>query len=202
MYFGYLNVPDIGRSILGDADYQELMARLKTGEHAIFIVSTGTGSFKGSGFVRGGILRSHPGGQGLDTFTFRDLDYLNLYGIAAAGAPRYRESGIFIIRNPSFSAAYPWSLVFLGNRVDKQTGAHRFASFEQEYWVPARYLEGAGRWWSGRRPAWVSVWKARNRYRGVRAVPRGRHGGLRARATNSCAASNRKDNRWVDYPDI
>ena len=32
-------------------------------------------------------------------FTFRDLDSLNLYGLEAAGAPRYTESSIFIIRS-------------------------------------------------------------------------------------------------------
>ena len=123
MHFGLLNTPAVGQSILGDEGYRGLMARLKSDEHAIFIVASGTGSFKGSGFVRGGIFDRIQVSQGLDTFTFRDLDYLNLWGIAAAGAPRYRESGIFIIRNPSFSGAYPWSLVFLGNRVDRQTGA-------------------------------------------------------------------------------
>ncbi|MDP1634512.1 MAG: FMN-binding protein, partial [Gallionellaceae bacterium] len=55
IHFGYLNTPAIGRSILGDEAYEWLMAELKPGEHAMFIVSNGAGSFKGSGFVRGGI---------------------------------------------------------------------------------------------------------------------------------------------------
>src|SRR5690606_8533679 len=36
-WFGYLNAPDIGRSILGDRVYERLMAELKPDEHAIFI---------------------------------------------------------------------------------------------------------------------------------------------------------------------
>lgn len=162
LWFGYLNHPDIGRALLGEAGWSGLMSQLKAGEHAIFVIRTrGAESFKGSGFVRGGIYDRVQVRQDLDTFTFRDLDYLNLYGLSAAGAPAFTESAIFILRSPSFSAAYPWKLSFLGNRVDRATGARSFANFEAEYWLPATALEGG-------RPAldrpdapWVKVWKAR-----------------------------------------
>jgi NosR/NirI family nitrous oxide reductase transcriptional regulator len=142
IYFGYLNVPAVGRSVLGDAGYAALMARLKPGDHAIFMIADGMASFKGSGFVRGGIYERVQVVQDIDAFTFRDVDYLNLYGIEAAGAPRYRESAIFIIRSPLFSAAYPWRLVFLANKMDAQTGSRTFVSFDREYWLPGRYLVG------------------------------------------------------------
>ena len=96
------------------------MSGLKPDEQAIFIIRTaGKESFKGSGFVRGGIYDRVQVRQGLDTFTFRDLDYLNLYGLEAAGAPRFSESAIFIVRSGAFSGAYPWKLALLGNRVDR-----------------------------------------------------------------------------------
>ncbi|MBW8456956.1 MAG: FMN-binding protein [Thiobacillus sp.] len=142
LYFGYLNAPAVGRSVLGDAVYQSLMSRLKPGEHAIFIISHGVGSFKGSGFARGGIYDRVLVAQDIDSFTFRDLDYLPLYKIEAAGASPYRESAIFIIRSPLFSAAYPWRLALLANKVDNQTGSRTFVSFDQEYWLPDRHLVG------------------------------------------------------------
>ena len=142
MSFGYLNTPTVGKSILGDSGYASLMSRLRPGDHAIFIIADGIESFKGSGFVRGGIYDRVQINQDGDVDTFRDIDYLNLYGIEAAGAPAYRESAIFIIRHSSFSAAYPWNLVFLGNKMDRETGARTFATFEQEYWVADRYLDG------------------------------------------------------------
>jgi transcriptional regulator of nitric oxide reductase len=142
MYFGDLNAPAVGRSILGDSGYQSLLGTLQPGDHAIFVIANGMESFKGSGFVRGGIFDRIQVAQDMDTFTFRDLDYRNLYNVHAAGAPAYRESGIFIIRGASFSDAYPWSLVFLANRKDKETGAKSFVSFDSEYWLPARYLDG------------------------------------------------------------
>ncbi len=161
MYFGLLNAPSVGRSLLGEAGYAGLMSRLKPGEHAIFIVANGTESFKGSGFVRGGIFDRIQVSQQADTFTFRDLDYLNLWGLDAEGAPTYAESAIFIIRDPGFGATYPWSLVFLGNKLDRATGNRDFVSFEQENWVPARYLEGGRPVVERPEPTWRRVWKSR-----------------------------------------
>ena len=164
LYFGYLNAPAVGRNILGEHNYEGLMADLKPNEHAIFIVANGTASFKGSGFVRGGIYDRIQVSQDMDSFTFRDTDYRNLYNIKAAGAPEFHESGIFIVRSSSFSASFPWSLVFLGNKVDKQTGTKTFANFDQEYWLNAGYLQG------GRPtiikldkpdPTWLNIWKSR-----------------------------------------
>ncbi len=162
LWFGYLNQPDIGRAVLGAAGWSGLMSQLKPGEHAIFIVRTaGDESFKGSGFVRGGIYDRVQLRQGLDNFTFRDLDSLNLYGLEAAGAPRFTESAIFIVRSPSFSAAYPWKLSFLGNRVDRATGARSFASFDAPYWLPAWSLQGGRPELHEPEAAWVKVWKSR-----------------------------------------
>ena len=159
LWFGYLNPPSVGRAILGDSNYESLMARLKPGEHAIFIVGNGMESFKGSGFVRGGIYDRVQVNQDGDTFTFRDTDYENLYDIHAAGAPQYKESAIFIVRNKSFSGAYPWALAFLGNKVEQETGAKTFASFEKEIWLPARYLEGGRPVVERPDPTWLKVWK-------------------------------------------
>lgn len=162
LWFGYLNQPDIGRSLLGEAGWTSLMAQLKPGEHALFVIRTqGAESFKGSGFVRGGIYDRVQVHQGLDTFTFRDLDYLNLYGIEAAGAPSFNESAIFIVRSPAFSAAFPWKLSLLGNRVDRATGTRSFANFDAEYWLPAATLEGGRPVIDKPDAPWLKVWKAR-----------------------------------------
>ncbi|SPA49146.1 FMN-binding protein [Cupriavidus taiwanensis] len=159
LWFGDLNHPDIARSVLGDAGWQGLRAQLRPGEHAIFVIRTaGTESFKGSGFVRGGIYDRVQVRQDADAFTFRDLDYLNLYGVAAPGAPAPTESAIFVIRSPAFSAAYPWKLSFLGNRVDRATGTRSFASFDAPYWLPAALLQGGRPRIDVPQAPWRKVW--------------------------------------------
>ncbi|MDO8769634.1 MAG: 4Fe-4S binding protein, partial [Burkholderiaceae bacterium] len=153
---------DIGKSVLGENSWNNLRMQLKDSEHAIFVIRTrGAESFKGSGFVRGGLYDRVQVRQGADAFTFRDLDALNLYGIEAAGAPSFNESAIFIIRSKSFSPSYPWKLSFLGNRVNRATGARSFTSFDAPYWLPAATLEGGRPKIEEPDAPWVRIWKGR-----------------------------------------
>ncbi len=162
LWFGDLSHPDIGKNVLGAASWGNLKLQLKENEHAIFIIRTaGRESFKGSGFVRGGLYDRVQVRQGADSFTFRDLDYLNLYGVQAAGSPSFNESAIFIIRSPAFSDAYPWKLSLLGNRVDRATGARSFTSFDTPYWLPASMLEGGRPKVVEPDAPWVRIWKSR-----------------------------------------
>ncbi|WP_296754041.1 4Fe-4S binding protein [Thiobacillus sp.] len=200
IHFGYLNAPAVGRSVLGDAVYQGLMSRLKPGEHAIFLIASGLESFKGSGFVRGGIYDRVQVSQDMDTFTFRDLDYFNLYRIEAAGAPAYRESAIFIIRSSTFSAAYPWNLVFLANKMDPQTGERTFVNFDREYWLPGSYLEGGRPKIVKPEATWVTVWKSRKVEIVLFLLWLTAAGTVYALRDKLVRRSTMKDTRWKDYP--
>jgi NosR/NirI family transcriptional regulator, nitrous oxide reductase regulator len=200
MYFGSLDAPGVGRSILGDTDYAGLMSRLQPGEHAIFVIANGSESFKGSGFVRGGIFDRVQVAQDMDTFTFRDLDYRNLYGVQAAGAPAFLESAIFIVRGDSFSDAFPWRMIFLGNKVDRETGSKVFASFEQTYWLPAQYLVGGRPAYESPQPTWLKIWQARWVEIALFLVFLAAAGATYAGRDWLVRHSSRKDKRWVSYP--
>lgn len=200
LYFGYLNAPSIGRSILGDSDYRRLMEELKPGEHAIFVIGNGTSSFKGTAFVRGGIFDRIQIRQGMDTFTFRDSDYQNLYGVLAQGAPRFTESGIFILRSPAFSAAYPWKLVFLAHKLDTETDTKTFANFEQEYWLPARYLEGGRPKVETPEPVWVRLWLSKRFQIAAFVLLLAAAAAVYALRDKLVRRTNHKDKRWVSLP--
>ncbi|HJV59455.1 MAG TPA: 4Fe-4S binding protein, partial [Albitalea sp.] len=128
------------------------------------------------------------------------LDYLNLYGIRAAGAPSYRESGIFIIRHPGFSSAYPWKLMFLANRLDKETGSKTFTSFEREYWMPADYLVGGRPQVQRPAPPWLEIWRARWVEIALFAMLLAGAGVVYASRDRLVRLSSRKDKRWVSWP--
>jgi NosR/NirI family transcriptional regulator, nitrous oxide reductase regulator len=200
MYFGYLNVPTIGKSVLGERAFQRLMQDLKPDEHAIFIVAKGQTSFKGSGFVRGGIYDRIQVRQDPISFTFRDTDYLNLYNVRPADRPAFRESGIFIVRSASFNPAWPWELAFLANKTDTRTGSRTFTHFEQEYWLPGHYLEGGRPHVARPAPAWRSAWAGRGIEIGIFTMILAFTALLYSQRDRLVRASTRKRKPWVSIP--
>jgi NosR/NirI family nitrous oxide reductase transcriptional regulator len=200
LYFGYLNVPSIGISVLGEHGYHRLMDDLKPDEHAIFVIAKGQVSFKGSGFVRGGIYDRIQVRQDSGSFTFRDTDYQNLYHVEPSDVPPYKESGIFIIRSANFNPAYPWQLSFLANKMDAQTRAKTFAHFDQEYWLPARYLEGGRPKVVRPEAAWKKAWMAKKVEIVIFILLLAVAAGLYAQRDRLVRMSKRKHKPWISVP--
>ena len=133
--------PSIGRSLLGDEEYRNLKAMLKEGEEAILIAGNGRWSFKGSGYVRGGIFDRIQVIQGENSFRFRDRQHKRLGRIAADGAPEMTETDLFIIPSDGgFDPAEPWRLQLLLHR---PVGAIEklFLTHDLGYSLPARFIE-------------------------------------------------------------
>ncbi|SFG70788.1 transcriptional regulator NosR [Pseudomonas sp. NFACC45] len=165
LYVTHLNPPTIGRNLLGEAQYRRLMAELKPGEQAIAVMGSGRYSFKGSGYVRGGIFDRVQVRQFGDAISFRDLDFQRLDDVAAADMPEFDEMAVFIVRaSHRFDPGSPWSLELL---VRRQTGpvSGIFSSFELGYQLPEPYLErplptaeqlAAAE--EASRPMWLTLW--------------------------------------------
>lgn len=200
LYFGYLNAPAIGKSLLGEQGYTRLMQDLQAHEHAIFIVANGQSSFKGSGFVRGGIYDRIQVRQDPASFTFRDTDYLNLYQLRAAGAPAFKESAIFILRSAGFNPAWPWDLSFLANKIDAQKGTKTFAHFDREYWLPARYLEGGRPHVERPQAAWKAIWSGRVLEIGLFVLILTAAALIYSQRDRLVRASSRKHKPWISIP--
>ena len=140
LYTALLNPPTVGRNLLGERQYQELMGSLKPGEYAIAVLGNGQYSFKGSGYVRGGIFDRVQLRQFGDILSFRDLDYQRLSDVYAEGMPAFAEMAVFIVRaQHRFDPGTPWNLELL---VRRQTGpvASLFTSFALPYQTPEAYL--------------------------------------------------------------
>lgn len=164
LYYTYLNAPTIGRNLLGESQYNWLMAELKPGEHAIAIMANGSYSFKGSGYVRGGIFDRIQITEGDREISFRDLDYYRLSDVYAKGIPTFTEMAIFIIRgNQKFDPGQIWRLELL---VKRQTGPleSAFSSFSGEYEIPEMYIdrpEPIAVAEDIHEPIWINVWRER-----------------------------------------
>jgi len=140
LYFTYLDAPTIGKNLLGKDQYKWLMTMLKPGEQAVAIMGSGMYSFKGSGYVRGGIFDRIKVSQGMIGINFRDLDYYRLSDIYVKRHPDFDEMGIFIIRKHyNFDPGAMWDLELL---VKRATGPldSIFHAFKANYRIPERYI--------------------------------------------------------------
>ncbi len=165
LYVTHLNPPTIGRNLLGENQYRFLMEELKPGEHAVAVLGSGEYSFKGSGYVRGGIFDRVQLRQFGDIISFRDLDFQRLNDIFIDGAPRFSEMAIFVIREAArFDPGSPWVLELL---VRRQTGpvSGMFTSFELPYQMLDDYIERPlptaeelAAIEEANRPVWVNIW--------------------------------------------
>ncbi len=140
LYAALLTAPTIGRSLLGDDGYQRLMANLKPGQQAIVVAGNGAYSFKGSAYVRGGIFDRIEILQDGSSTRFRDINHTRLGDLHAAGAPAFKEIGLFVTP-PEFTLdpTQPWQLQLL---VQRATGARdkAFLTFDLDYVLPDQYM--------------------------------------------------------------
>lgn len=136
LYAAVASVPAIGRSLLGEAEY----ARLGADRHAILIAGNGLYSFKGSGYVRGGVFDRIRLAQGAESVRFRDRDHKRLGGVEAPYAQDFAEVGLFVLpAGAAFDPTAPWRLELLASRA---VGAleKAFLTYNLHYALPERYI--------------------------------------------------------------
>ncbi|WP_350332945.1 4Fe-4S binding protein [Coralliovum pocilloporae] len=169
LYGALANVPTIGRTLMGEAEYGNLVTDLKEGENALILAARGRYSYKGSGYVRGGLFDRIQLIQGDLSVRFRDRHQRRLGVIAADGAPEFTEIDIFRIPAESeFDPTKPWRLQLLAQRatgpVDKA-----FLTFDLGYSIPQHYLKTiappvqaqAAEEDNGRALLWKRIWQDR-----------------------------------------
>ncbi len=141
LYIAPVSVPSIGTSLLGKAGYAHLQSRLKPGQQAIIVAGDGAYSFKGSGYVRGGIFDRIELLQDGEGIRFRDRNHKRLASLAAEGAPKLREIALFVVPGDfPFDVTEPWDLQLL---VQRSFGARDKAtiSYDLGYALPAQYMK-------------------------------------------------------------
>ncbi|CAM0556083.1 hypothetical protein EHLJMEHL_01174 [Vreelandella titanicae] len=157
LFYTYLNPPTAGRNLLGDAGYNQLMAELGDNEHAIAVMGRGAYSFKGSGYVRGGIFDRIELSQGSTRVSFHDSDHIRLGNLAFDDVPAMAERDIFIIREEAgFDPGQPWQLELLVRRASGPLDTE-FSRFTANYSVPEAYIERPEP--PVEEPIWIQVWR-------------------------------------------
>ncbi|MER1967145.1 4Fe-4S binding protein [Castellaniella sp. GW247-6E4] len=143
LYAALVSVPSIGRSLLGDVEWAYLRDHLKPGQQAILVAGNGPYSFKGSGYVRGGIFDRIEVIQQDGSFHFTDLDHQRLADLMAAGAPSFKEIALFTVpASATLDAVEPWRLQLLVQRVIS-VKEKAFVTFNLNYALPDAYTRPA-----------------------------------------------------------
>ncbi|MBF0097805.1 MAG: regulatory protein NosR [Magnetococcales bacterium] len=130
----------IGRNLLGEAEYNNMKAWLAPGQQALLIFAKGSYSFRGSGFVRGGIFDRFKINQEGASILLHDHQYRRLRDLGR-GMPEFEEVGLFKMpQDAAFDATQPWSLELLTHR---PTGPieKAYTSFSVSYTLPERFLQ-------------------------------------------------------------
>ncbi len=171
MYYAPLSIPSVGKNVLGDDQYKWLMGELKPGDIAIGVMGRGEYSFKGNGYVRGGIFDRTQLQQSDRVISFHDSDYYRLDDAYIEGFPGFSEMAIFVVREQyEFDLGQPWQIELL---VRRQVGAleSTFSSFYGDYLTPERYIDRPEPIIEPEPvPLWVTVWQQKSFQIGVLSV--------------------------------
>lgn len=159
LYYALITPPTVGRNLLGQSAYAQLLQRMQPGDQAIAILANGIYSFKGVGYVRGGIFDRIHVMQGRSMILFHDSDFLDLTDPRLSGMPAFNEMGIFILRKDyGFDVGRPWTLQLL---VRRQVGPLQsvYTTFSAGYQTPSAYLSTPRQLALALdAPLWLRVW--------------------------------------------
>jgi len=155
LYIAYLNAPTIGRVLLGDAGYEQLMRQLEPGQAAYWLAAGGRQALVGEDFVRGTVPARLTLSQDGAPLEARDAD-LSLQ--PPAGAPPLES--LLVLKAPAFAALDPGRRVNLSLEVVREKGLVYPTRFRQslslDYQPPARYFT----WPPTPLPEWLVAWLA------------------------------------------
>ena len=176
LYAGLFSIETIGRSLVEDKGYKALASWIAPGQSALILASRGDYSFRGSGFVRGGIFDRFQLVQEDQTILFKDKDYKRLDKFEQPN-PEFKEIGLFRIpTSAKFDPTRSFRIELLAQR---PTGAIQkaFTSYSLSYQMPSRFVSVAeapsptGEPSSGAAqatvetaagdPLWLKIWRSR-----------------------------------------
>jgi transcriptional regulator of nitric oxide reductase len=134
--------PAIGESLLGQRLYERESAKIGIDDNLVLIAANGLYSFRGTDWQRTGTFDRIEIVQGGKTIRLRAGDHERIDTLHAAGAPEFREIGLFRLPHTSgFDATAPFRLdLFLahGAPAPQQLAAPAIVSLE--YQIPDAYL--------------------------------------------------------------
>lgn len=163
LYFGFINIPIIGRNLLGESEYQRLLESLKPGEHALLLLNRGQYSFISDEFIPQTVSNRLSANQDGFPVDLRDIDFYSFndpyFNISM---PKFTDLKVFRIKSQSgFELHRPFNLglsVFYNQSFLSQK-QHTFifsTALPTELFIKPVQLDTATP-----TPLWLTIWQSR-----------------------------------------
>jgi len=163
LYYAYLNPPTVGRNLLGEHEYQQLLARLKPGEHAIAVMSEGFYPYLSEDFRPGTVpSRISLIQKGLP-IPIRDTNFYERGALTLTkGAPQLDNLHVFRIRpQAGFNPSTPMQMQLIVD-LAKNHLVRESASFSDDYSLPEHFFNAVEVENSANNtPIWLNIWQSR-----------------------------------------
>jgi transcriptional regulator of nitric oxide reductase len=162
LYFAFVNIPIIGKNLLGEAEYQRLLESLKPGEHALMVFNRGTYPYISEDFIPQTVPPRLSVVQGEFPVDIRDIDFYSFYDPTyAITIPNINKQNIFRIKSQSgfeISQEFKVSLAINYSQSFLSTRQYQFTTDlvlpENLFYTPEIIVEK-------KQPLWVRIWLSR-----------------------------------------
>lgn len=163
LYFAFVNVPIIGKNLLGEQEYQRLLESLKPGEHALMVFSRGTYAYVGEDFIPQTVPARFSIIQNEFPVDIRDIDFYSYYDPSFnVELPNINQQNIFRIKSQSgfeISQAFDISLAVNYSQSFLSTQQYQFTTDlvlpSKLFYTPKVIVEK-------KLPLWVRIWSGRS----------------------------------------
>lgn len=167
LYIALATPAQIGRNLIGDLEYNSVMADLAEGDQVIFVAGGGLYSFKGTDYRRSGYFDRFQIVQGDQTHVITKDNYRRIDELTIDGFPKLRDKALFVLPAASgFDPAREWrfELVVKGtNEADQDVSAFYPVLYElPDYYHLTSADTGETLFgYSTEGMIWVEIWRGR-----------------------------------------
>lgn len=158
LWAGLIDPPTVGRNLLGQVRFSEIVARLGPGETALFVGSRGLHSHRGTAWRRSGVFDRISVVQDDVRIDIRAEGYTRIDQLAAEDAPQLKERSVFLLPGEGFDPTRPFRIEV---RATRTTATDLVAmTIPIDYVLPPEFIRQAPEP-PAAEPLWIAAWQSK-----------------------------------------
>lgn len=163
LYIAFLNIPIIGKNLLGETEFERLKDNLKRGEHALMLINRGQYSFIGDDFVPQTVSERLSAMQDQLPVELRDIDFYSFEDPSfITSMPKHNDLKVFRIKSQSGfelqrNFELSLSLLYQQNYLSQKHFTFTHAINLPAHLFSKQVLPQAPE----KKPLWLTIWQSR-----------------------------------------